>query len=115
MEKKLFIIDSYPTEKTINQISRRLDTLDAERFDVSVFLLDYGVFWLLDESWDLLFRNNIFYYAHAHDAEKYSIPFREEVVFSGMPALRQLLNTSENISRLEEDRIFPEPLLTDKS
>ena len=115
MEKKLFIIDSYPTEKTINQIEYRLSSLNPDQFDVSVFLLDYGVFWLLDESWNLLFHKNIFYYANAHDAEKYSIPFRDEVVFSGMPALSQLLNTSENVTRLEEDRIFPEPLLTDKS
>jgi len=115
MEKKLFIIDSYPTDKTINQIGDQLSSLNPDQFDVSIFLLDYGVFWLLDESWDLLFRKNVFYYANAHDAEKYSIPFRDEVVFSGMPALRQLLNTSENVTRLEEERIFPEPLLTDKS
>lgn len=115
MEKKLFIIDSYPTDTARYRLEQQLNTLNTDQSDITIFLLDYGVFWLLDEFWDLLFRKNINYYANAHDAEKYSIPFRDEVVFSGMPALRQLLNTTENISRLEEERIFPEPLLTGKS
>lgn len=114
MEKKLFIIDSYPTDKIKHQFEDRLNSLNPDQFDVTIFLLDYGVFWLLNESWDFLFRKNIFYYANAHDAEKYSIPFRDEVVFSGMPALNQLLDTIENVSKLEEERIFPKPQLTVK-
>ena len=113
MEKRLLIIDTYPTLKNLLRINNHLTDLDLEEnVETSVFLIDYGVFYLIDEFWEQLVKLNYLFYAHANDADKYSIPFKEEVVFSGMPALQQLMDTTEKVYRFSEDHTFPEPLLT---
>ena len=112
MEKHLLIIDSYPTALHVEKLTVYLKKMEAAKTEVSVFFVDYGVFWLLDEYWQAVYFPSFLYYAHVHDAEKYSIPFKEEVVFSGMPALQQLLSTAEHVEHFVEDTVFPEPLLT---
>ncbi len=112
MEKHLIIIDSYPTALQLKKITAILEKMRTKRTETSVFFVDYGVFWLLDEYWETIYSPHFLYYAHVHDAEKYSIPFKEEVVFSGMPALQQLLSTAEHVEHFKEDKVFPEPMLT---
>ena len=112
MEKHLLIIESYPTILHLKKITAHLKKMRENNTEASLFFVDYGVFWLLDEYWEAIYSPSFLYYAHVHDAEKYSIPFKEEVVFSGMPALRQLVNTAEHVEHFEEDTIFPEPMLT---
>ena len=112
MEKHLLIIDSYPTQLQLKKLTAYLIEMSQPNTEASVFFVDYGVFWLLDEYWEAIYRPSFLYYAHVHDAEKYSIPFKEEVVFSGMPALQQLVNAAEHVEHFEEDTVFPEPMLT---
>jgi len=115
MKKRLLIIDTYPTVTNLLRINNHLTDLDLEdNVETSIFLIDYGVFYLIDEFWEQLHKLNNLFYAHAHDADKYSIPFKEDVVFSGMPALQQLMDTTEKVYRFNEDIIFPEPLLTER-
>ena len=97
----LYIIDSYPTEENIRKIKSFLPYENGHI--ANIFFVDYGVFWLIDPFWVEVYTPKFIYYAHAHDAEKFSIPFKDEVVFSGMPTLEQLMNTSEKIFRLHED------------
>ncbi len=97
----LYIIDSYPTEENIRKIKSFLPCQNGTL--ANIFFIDYGVFWLIDPFWPQVFTPKFIYYAHAHDAEKYSIPFKDEVVFSGMPTLEQLISSSKNIFRFNED------------
>jgi len=101
MNEALYIIDSYPSEANLNKIKNFLPFNNGST--VNIFFVDYGVFWLLDPFWATVYSAHFVYYVHAHDADKYSIPFKDEVVFSGMPALEQLLLTTENVHRLNED------------
>lgn len=97
----LFIIDSYPTEDNIKKIKSFLPY--EQDYLANIFFVDYGVFWLIDPFWSELYTPKFIFYAHAHDADKFSIPFKDEVVFSGMPTLEQLIRNSENIFRFTED------------
>ena len=97
----LYIIDSYPTEENIKKIKTFLPYGNGQL--ANIFFVDYGVFWLIEPFWAEVYAPKFIYYAHAHDAEKYSIPFKDEVVFSGMPTLEQLIRNSEYIFRLNED------------
>ncbi len=112
MEKHLLIIDSYPTPSLLKKTIVHLEKIRLEEKETSVFFMDYGVFWLLNEVWEAIYHPTLLYYAHVHDTEKYSIPFKEEVVFSGMPAFQQLVNTADQVEHFEEDTVFPEPMLT---
>ena len=112
MEKHLLIIDSYPTPSLLKKITDYLKKMRSSENETSIFFMDYGVFWLLDEFWEAIYHPDVLYYAHVHDTEKYSISFKEEVVFSGMPAFQQLVNTAEHVEHFEEDTVFPEPMLT---
>ena len=106
--QNLLIIDTYPTENDLKKMERLLDESKFRANSAAIFLIDYGVFWLLDEFWDHLVKEDILFYAHAHDADKYTIPFKEEVIFSGMPALKQLMSTVPNVYHFEDDTFFSE-------
>lgn len=115
MPNRLLIIDTYPNQKNLSRINAYLQNPKIFTEEYIVFFMDYGVFYLLDEFWNKIMKQNITFYAHAYDADKFSIPFMEDVIFSGMPALQQLIQTTKHVDRFKEETIFPYPLLTDKS
>ena len=114
MIKRLLIIDTYPNKRNLANINDYLQNSQSMNEQQIVFLMDYGVFYLLDEFWTGIFKKDILFYTNAYDAEKYSLPFIEDVIFSGMPALHQLIQTTKHVDHFKEEAIFPFPLLTDK-
>lgn len=114
MQKYLIVVDTYPSSSNVARLNKLIADGKALGQQVHIFFMDYGVFYLVAQDMERLAAENCLMYAHAHDAAKYNINYRDDVVFSGMPAFQQMLDTIPRVIYFKDEEIFPSPMLTQK-
>ncbi len=105
MNGKLLIVDTSP----YNNQDRLKSFIGSHNHPpLTIYFVGEGVIWLDDDYWDVIYNQDVVYYANAMDAIQYNVNFQSDVIFSSENTLEQLLGTAEKIIYLShEDTIKP--------
>jgi hypothetical protein len=91
------IITDHPINLDKAYIFNTISKYKIEEYEVYIYLLDEGILFLQSEYWPLLQSIDCIIYACGHGSQKYNVPFREEVIFTGTDSLAQLFKSCNSI------------------
>lgn len=97
--KILYVIEKAPELINHIDITAIIQNNGHEKDPVIIYIQNEGIRWLLNENWHLIFNpnENIIFYANAKDANDYSVPFQDGVIFSNPKILSQLISWADQV------------------
>ena len=96
------IITDHPASLDTNFIFNTISKYQLEGCEIFIYLIDEGIMFLQSEYWPLIQSSNSIIYACGHGSQKYNIPFRDEVIFTGIESLAQLFKSCNKIIPIQK-------------
>jgi hypothetical protein len=97
------IIKDHPVHLDKTRIYNTISKYQIEGYEVFIYLLDEGILFLQSEYWPLLQSIDCIIYACGHGSQQYNVPFREEVIFTGIDSLAQLIKSSNHVIPIQKN------------
>lgn len=97
------VITDHPEFVNLPELHNAISSHLAENEKIFVYLIDEGVYFLMPEYWDKFYMHETVVYACGQGSRKYQAPFRDEVIFSGLVTLAQLIKSCSNFVAFQRD------------